>query len=97
MGGKSVSAQEVRSPLTSRKLIQSKLLDVECSIRAVLCGFGLKVGAISRGRFETRIRELVEGATHAWHAWRQDCARVSSSVCIANSSRSCVRIRSVGS
>jgi hypothetical protein len=95
MGGKSVSAQEVRSPLTSRKLIQSKLLDVECSIRAVLCGFGLKVGAISRGRFETRIRELVEGATQCLAPGLH--SRVSSSVCIANSSRSCVRIRSVGS
>jgi transposase len=58
---KSVSAQEVRSLLTARKLIQAKLLDVECGIRGVLRGFGLKVGAISRGRFELRIRELVDG------------------------------------
>jgi transposase len=58
---KSVSAQEVRSLLTARKLIQAKLLDVECSIRGVLRGFGLKIGAISRGRFELRIRELVDG------------------------------------
>ena len=58
---KSISAQEVRSLLTARKLIQSKLLDVECSIRGVLRGFGFKVGAISRGRFELRIRELVDG------------------------------------
>ena len=58
---KSVSAQEVRSLLTARKLIQAKLLDVESGIRGVLRGFGLKVGAISRGRFELRIRELVDG------------------------------------
>ena len=58
---KSVSAQEVRSLLTARKLIQAKLLDVESGIRGVLRGFGLKVGAISRGRFEARIRELVSG------------------------------------
>ena len=58
---KSVTAQEVRALLTARKLIQAKLLDVECSIRGVLRGFGLKVGPISRGRFEVRIRELVEG------------------------------------
>jgi transposase len=56
---KSVSAQEVRSLLTARKLIQAKLLDVESGIRGVLRGFGLKVGAISRGRFEARILELV--------------------------------------
>jgi len=58
---KSASAQEVRSLLTARKLIQGKLLDIESGIRGVLRGFGLKVGAISRGRFEARILELVEG------------------------------------
>lgn len=58
---KSVSAQEVRALLTSRKLMQTKLLDVESGIRGVLRGFGLKVGSISRGRFEMRIRELVAG------------------------------------
>ena len=58
---KSVSAQETRALLTSRKLMQAKLLDVESGIRGVLRGFGLKVGPISRGRFEARIRELVDG------------------------------------
>lgn len=58
---KSVGAQEVRALLTARKLMQSKLLDVECSIRGVLRGFGLKVGPISRGRFAMRVTELVEG------------------------------------
>jgi len=60
---KSASAQEVRSLLTARKLIQGKLLDIESGIRGVLRGFGLKVGTVSRGRFETRIRDLVEGQT----------------------------------
>jgi transposase len=60
---KSASAQEVRSLLTARKLIQGKLLDIESGIRGVLRGFGLKVGAISRGRFDARIRDLVEGQT----------------------------------
>ncbi len=60
---KSASAQEVRSLLTARKLIQGKLLDMESGIRGVLRGFGLKVGTISRGRFEARIRDLVEGHT----------------------------------
>ncbi len=58
---KSVSAQEVRAVLTARKLIQTKLLDIECGMRGVLRGFGLKVGPISRGRFAMRIRELVAG------------------------------------
>jgi transposase len=60
---KSVSAQEVRALLTARKLMQAKLLDVESGIRGLLRGFGLKVGPISRGRFEMRIRELVAGQT----------------------------------
>jgi transposase len=60
---KSASAQEVRALLTARKLIQAKLLDVESGIRGVLRGFGLKVGSISRGRFEMRILELVDGNT----------------------------------
>jgi transposase len=58
---KSASAQEIRALLTARKLIQSKLLDIECGMRGVLRGFGLKVGPISRGRFEARILELVDG------------------------------------
>ena len=58
---KSANAQEVRALLTSRKLMQGKLLDIESGIRGVLRGFGLKVGLISRRRFETRIRELVDG------------------------------------
>jgi transposase len=58
---KSANAQEVRALLTGRKLIQGKLLDIESGIRGVLRGFGLKVGPISRGRFDARIRELVEG------------------------------------
>ena len=58
---KSVSAQEVRSLLTARKLLQGKLLDIDCSIRGILRGFGLKVGPVSKGRFEARVRELIEG------------------------------------
>jgi transposase len=57
---KSATAQEVRSLLIARKLIQAKLLDLESGIRGVLRGFGLKVGPISRGRFEGRILELVD-------------------------------------
>jgi transposase len=39
----------------------AKLRDVESSLRGILRGFGLKVGAISKGKFEARIRELVAG------------------------------------
>ena len=61
MHAKSTSAQEVRALLTARKLNQAKLLDVESGMRGVLRGFGLKVGSISRGRFEARILELIDG------------------------------------
>src|ERR1700727_2147424 len=58
---KSMAAQEVRALLTARKLVQSKLLDVENSLRGVLGGFGLKVGKTTRKNFAGRIRELVKG------------------------------------
>ena len=45
---KSPPAQEVRALLVGRKLLQSKLLDVELSIRGILRGFGLKVGIVSK-------------------------------------------------
>jgi transposase len=58
---KSPSSQDVRALLVGRNLLLAKLLDVELSIRGILRGFGLKVGEISRGRFETRVRELADG------------------------------------
>jgi transposase len=58
---KSMAAQEVRAILTARKLVQSKLLDVENSLRGILRGFGLKVGKTTRTNFARRIKELVKG------------------------------------
>jgi transposase len=49
---KSLAAQEVRALLTARKLVQSKLHDVEMSLRGILRGFGLKVGATTPRTFE---------------------------------------------
>ena len=57
---KSLAAQEVRALLTARKLLQSKLHDVEMSLRGILRGFGLKVGHTTPRSFEGRIRDLVE-------------------------------------
>jgi transposase len=56
---KSLAAQEMRALLTARKLIQSKLLDIENGLRGILRGFGLKVGPTTPKRFATRIQELV--------------------------------------
>jgi transposase len=58
---KSINAQEVRAVLTARKLVQTKLLDVENSLRGILRGFGLKVGKTTARNFAGRIQELVDG------------------------------------
>jgi transposase len=56
---KTVPAQEIRALLTGRKLLSK--LRVELGIRGLLRGFGLKVGRVSKGRYEARIRELAAG------------------------------------
>jgi transposase len=58
---KSITAQEIRAMLTARKLVQSKLLDLENSLRGILRGFGLKVGKTTRTNFAGRIEELAKG------------------------------------
>src|SRR6202140_1998468 len=58
---KTLAAQEQRMLLTSRKLLQRKLLDLECELRGTLRNFGLKVGVVSGSRYETRVPELVAG------------------------------------
>jgi transposase len=58
---KSMEAQETRAMLTARKLVQSKLHDIEMSLRGILRGFGLKVGPTTPKRFAGRIQELVAG------------------------------------
>ena len=58
---KFVFAQETRAVLAARKAIQQNMIALEMSLRGLLRNFGLKVGAISRGRFEARIRELADG------------------------------------
>jgi transposase len=61
---KSLSAQETRATLTARKLVQSKLRDVENSLRGILRGFGLKVGKTTERKFVERIKELVTDHPH---------------------------------
>ncbi|MBV9567887.1 MAG: IS110 family transposase [Hyphomicrobiales bacterium] len=58
---KSIEAQETRAVLTARKLVQSKLHDVEMCLRGVLRNFGLKVGKTTPRDFPFRIKELVAG------------------------------------
>jgi len=58
---KSLSAQEMRALLSSRKAIQQATLSLELSIRGVLRNFGLKMGQVAKGRLEQRVLELAEG------------------------------------
>jgi transposase len=58
---KSIEAQETRAVLTARKLLQSKLHDIENSLRGILRGFGLKVGTTTERSYAGRIKELVVG------------------------------------
>jgi transposase len=56
---KSLGAQETHSLLGARKLLQSKLHDIELSVRGTLRGFGLKMGKTTPKSFESRVRALV--------------------------------------
>ena len=58
---KTVSSQEMRALLTSRKSVKDALVDMELSLRGVLRNFGMKLGAVSKGRYEARVRELIGG------------------------------------
>jgi Transposase and inactivated derivatives len=59
---KTLASQKIRALLSGRRFLQSKLLDVENSIRGLLRNFGLKVGVVSRAQYERRILELIEDA-----------------------------------
>src|SRR3954454_18155540 len=43
---KTLPSQEVRAIITARKTLLGKLIDIELSMRGILRGFGLKVGAV---------------------------------------------------
>jgi transposase len=57
---KNVEMQKMRTLLTNRKLLKRKLVDIENHIRGALRTYGLLVGAVSRGQYEARVRELIE-------------------------------------
>ena len=56
---KTVSSQEKRALLSSRKSVKDALINMELSLRGVLRNFGLKLGQVSKGRYEARVRELI--------------------------------------
>ncbi len=56
---KSSEAHVIRAHLLARKQVAKARRDFENQIRAMLRTFGLKVGAVARGRFEDRVRRLL--------------------------------------
>lgn len=55
---KSQGAQENRTLLAGRKMLQSRYIDIEMCLRGLLRGYGLKVGPTRPKTFEVRVREL---------------------------------------
>jgi transposase len=56
---KSEESYRLRLLLTQRRNLKRKFLDIENAIRHSIKTFGLRVGQVSRGQFEARVRELV--------------------------------------
>ena len=58
---KSEESYRLRLLLTQRRNLKRKFLDIENAIRHSIKTFGLRLGKVSRGEFEARVRELVAG------------------------------------
>lgn len=57
---KSHVSQKLRVLLGNRRCLLDKRLDIDSQIRGTLKVFGLKTGKVTRGKYEQRIRELVQ-------------------------------------
>lgn len=55
---KTERSQRLNVLLKARKILKSKLLDIEADLRALLKNFGWKMGKVSPARFEARVLEL---------------------------------------
>jgi transposase len=56
---KTIESQRLRALLTARKVCQSKMIDIEISVRGILRNFGMKVGVTTKNDYEDRIRVLI--------------------------------------
>jgi transposase len=61
---KAVETQRLGTFLANRRLLKRKLIDIQNHIRGALRAHGLKVGTVAAGRFDARVRELIEGADY---------------------------------
>lgn len=59
IASKHPDSRRVRALVLARRQADKQRRDVENVVRALLRGFGLGVGTVSRGRFEERVRELL--------------------------------------
>jgi transposase len=59
---KNIDMQKMRSLLANRKVLKRKLIDIENHIRGTLRAYGLPMGAVGRGSYEARARELSRAA-----------------------------------
>jgi transposase len=56
---KTPESQELRLLLGNRRVLLEKRIAIDNEIRGTLKAFGLKVGAVTAGRFEARVLELL--------------------------------------
>ncbi len=82
---KSVAAQETRALLTARKLVKTKLIDVQMSLRGILRGFGLKVGPVTPARFtgagSGSLRSIIRPCTACYLSAERDRQRACRRAC----------------
>jgi len=64
---KAEETQQLKTFLANRRLLKRKLIDLQNHIRGALRTYGLRVGPVAAGRFDARIRELIEGADYMLH------------------------------
>lgn len=57
---KRASTRRIRCLLVTRELLVRQRRDASNQVRGLLRGFGLKLGRVSQGRFDARVRELAE-------------------------------------
>lgn len=56
---KTIESQRLRTLLTSRKIAQQKMIDIEISIRGMLKNFGIRVGVTTKATYEDRVSLLL--------------------------------------
>ena len=77
---KGIANQRLRTLLSNRKLLKRKLIDLQNHIRGALRAYGLRVGTVAAGKFEGRVRELMENEEYVFQAMIDHMLTVRASV-----------------